>query len=893
MIPTQLVCEYLANPIGIDTERPRFSWVLESDARDVRQSAYQILVAGSENTLDDDVGDYWDSGIVESDRSVTIAYGGSELVSAERCWWKVRVWDQDGHASDFSPVTWFEMGLLEQDCWGGVWIGADEEVSAPLLRKEISLGKTIERARVYVSGIGYHELHINGERVGDHVLDPVSTNYNRAGQPIEQPGRVLYVTHDVTDLLKTGTNAVGVMLGNGWFDYDEEGDCKITYGDRPRLLLQVNVEYTDGTRESIVSNSAWKTSSGPITANDIYNGEKYDARLEKDGWTSSGYDDTDWNTAIVIDPPGGVISAQMLPPIKVVETIKPVAVTCPADGVYIFDMGQHFAGWARLRVTGEQGTEVTLRHAGVLHEDGTLDTRNNWDALATDTYIARGDGEETWEPRFTFHGYRYVEVTGYPCVPTLDDIDGRMVRTAVKMSGDFECSNELINRIHGNIQRTFASSYQGLPQDAAERNERHGWLGDPGFVAEDYMLNFDDASFWSKWLIDIRDAQTADGRVPVVSPIHAMARDIWPEWPAWYSTYPIFTWLLYQHYGDDGVLSEHYDGIRKLVDHLSAKAEGYIIPFGLGDHMEPQIGTDPPESSFFPKHTPPTLTSTAYYYHDTRILADAARILGKTDDTTHYRELAEQIKDAFNAEFYDRQTNQYATGSQTSNALPLYLGLVPEEKRRSVAKNVADDVLLNNDGHLSTGIIGTNALAHVLPDYGFEHVMYGIVTKSTYPGWGYSVLRGATTLWECFEGSNLSLNMKMFGSIDKFFYANLAGIRLGAPGYSHIIVKPCIVGDLRRAKASIGTVRGVATVAWELTESGVTMDVIVPANATAKIHIPMVGVENVAIEESGRMVWHDGSYIHGVDGIHGANAEGAFVTFDVGSGSYGFSQRGA
>jgi alpha-L-rhamnosidase len=886
MNPTYPRCEYLVNPLGIDVESPRFSWECESSDRDVRQSAYQIIVASSESTLGGDVGDKWDSGRIESSH-FRIAYEGAPLTSRERCWWKVRVWDQDGNTRDSSPA-WFEMGLLNEGDWDSAWIAGDDGVSSPLLRAECVLDKAITRARAYVSGIGYYEMFINGERVGDHVLDPVSTNYNRAGQAIEKPGRVLYVTHDVTNLLKTGTNVIGVMLGNGWYSFDEEADCKIAYGDKPQLLLRVNAEYADGTCASIVSDGAWKACSGPITANDIYNGEIHDARLEKDGWTSPGFDDGGWDTVTIVDPPGGVLSAQMLPPSRVVETIMPVKMTQPADGVYIFDMGQHFSGWARLRVTGERGTNVVLRFAGALHNDGTLDVTCNWGAQATDTYILRGGGEEMWEPRFTFHGFQYVEVTGYPGVPTLDGVDGRVVRTALDSSGQFECSNELLNQIHGNIHWTFASSYQGIPQDAAERNERHGWLGDPGFVAEDYMLNFDDASFWSKWLIDIRDAQKADGETPVISPLHSMPRDAWQPWPAWHSSYPLFTWLVYQNYSDERVIVEHFDGIRKLIDHLTTTTDDHILRYGLGDHMEPIFGSDPPDSTFMPNLTPPSLTSTAYYYYDVRIFADMARIIGRTDEAEHYGNLADRIRDAFNTEFLDEATGQYATGSQTANALPLYLGMVPENRRESIAKSVVDDVR-NHDGHLTTGIIGTNALVHVLSDWGYTDVLYGIATKTTYPSWGYAVVRGATTLWESFDGSTRSLNMKMFGSIEKFLFTMLAGVRSGAPGYGHVVIKPCIVGE-RHARASIRTVRGPVAVDWKLTDGGIDMDVTIPVSATAEVHVPTMGFENVAIEEGGRVIWRDGLYT-GCDGIHTGSERDDYVMFETGSGAYSFTVR--
>ena len=707
MIPTRLRCEYLTNPLGIDVVRPRFSWALESDERGVVQIGFQVLVASSEGNLSEGVGDKWDSGETLSGETTGIEYDGAPLTSGERCWWKVRVWDRNGAITEPEQAAWFEMGLLNPDDWAAEWIGAAEEISAPLLRREFALRGPISRARAYVSGLGYYEMCINGRRVGDNVLDPASTSYNDAGQPIDKPGRVLYVTHDVTDQLAPGVNALGVMLGNGWYGDDYPGTVpRAGYGDRPKLLLQLNVEYADGTSEAIVSDDTWKASPGPITSNDIYHGEEYDARLEQDGWTSPGFDEAQWDEAIVVDAPGGVLSAQMLPPTKVVGSIRPVSVSNPADGVYIVDMGQHFSGWARLRVAGERGTRITMRFAGALHEDGTLDVSNNLEARATDVYTLRGGGEELWEPRFTFHGFRYVEISGYPGAPTVDDVEGRLVRTALEQSGGFECSNDLLNRIHDNALRTFAGTFQGIPQDAADRSERVGWLGDPGFIAEDMMINFDSASFWSKWLVDIRDTQRADGCLPVVSPLHFPPQYAWEEWPAWQSSYPLFVRVVYERYGDKRVLAEHYDAMKRLVAFLGGKADGHILRYGLGDHMEPQYGSDPPESSFTPRNTPPALTSTAYYYRDTVIVADAARVLGEADEAERHGALAEEIRKAFNAEFLDEETGQYATGSQTSNALPLWLGMVPEEKRTVVARNLVEHIRNKTDGHLATGIIG-------------------------------------------------------------------------------------------------------------------------------------------------------------------------------------------
>ena len=874
---------------------PRFSWKLESQERGEYQTAFQILVASSMESLEEDFGDKWDSGRFESDRSVNIAYEGESLGSGETCYWKVRVWDKNSNPSLWSDPATFEMGLLEKDDWEGVWIGAkDKNISAPLLRKEFTIDKKVERGRAYISGLGYYELYINGKKVGDHVLDPGTTYYNN-DQEFELHDRVLYVTYDVTDYLEGGRNAVGVMLGNGWYSMDEKHRCRPgnswePYGDRPVLLLQMNIKFRNGESMSVVTDGTWKSHSGPIIYNDICNGEVYDARLEKPGWNEPEYDDSDWDNAETVDPPGGELDSQLIPPIKVIETIEPVEILNPKyqyGGVYVYDFGQHFTGWVRLRVKGPRGARVTLEYGGRLYDDDRLDQRNNLEARQTDIYILKGEGTEVWEPRFTLHGFRYVEIRGFPGTPKKENLEGRVVHSDVQTSGSFTCSDPLLNQIHHNVCWTFRSSFQSIPQDAADRCERVAWLGDPGFVAEDYIYNFDTASFWTKWLNDIKDSQKPNGDVPVVSPLHW--RNPYPPDPCWKSTYPLFVWYVNRYYDDGRIVQEHCEGIKKLVEFLGTLAEDHIIPCGLGDHMEPQFGGI---SSARPLHTPVALTSTAYYYYDAWILSQLAGMLGKTIDAKQYSTLAENIKDALNKAFFDERTNQYGTGSQTSNALPLYLGMVPEDKKDAVIKNLVNDITVTHNGHLSTGIIGTNALQQVLPKYGQADVMYIIATQTSFPSWGYSIAKGATTIWEVFEGGNLCLNMKMFGNIEVFFYKYLAGISPTKPGYREISIKPHIVGDLTHVAASVETVNGLVSSSWRRNEDSVSLDVNIPANCRANVSVPKIRREGVTVEESGKIVWEDGSYVDGVAGIDSASENAEYVTFNIGSGIYSFELKG-
>ena len=903
-----LRCGYAVDPLGIDEAAPRLTWGWRSARRGARQAAFQVLVARTRDRLMPGRADLWDSGRVDDCRSA-VSYGGAPLPSATRCFWSVRGWDQHGAATAFSAPASFEMGLLSRAEWRGRWTAGPEGVSSPLLRCELMLPAAVRRARCYVSGLGYHELYCNGARVGDHVLDPANTCYHN-DQPFPVGSRVLYVTHDLTDLLRPGVNALGVMLGHGW--YSAESDVppspihREPYGDRPCLLLQLDVDLADGRRVSVASDRRWRTASGPIVYNDYSHGETYDARRERPGWEDAPYDDRGWAAACEVPGPGGRLVAQSLPPIRLMEARSPRRILEPRPGVFVFDMGQNCCGWSRLRARGPRGTEIALAHAARVYDDGSLDARSNLHDVAgmhgagthgarqTDRYILRGDpaGEE-WEPRFTLHGSRFVEVTGYPGTPALDAIDGRVVRTGARATGRFACSDELLNRIHAMCWWTFASSMQGYPQDAADRSERVGWLGDP--IPEDYLYNFDCASFWAKWTDDIADAQKENGHVPVISPVHWRRTHDAYAYPApvWSSTYAVLVWTLYRFLDDEALLDRHYDGLARLVGWLGGLAEEYVIEPGLGDHMEPQPDGS---TSSAPRHTPTALTSTAIWYWDVRTLGRIAAILDRSGDAARYTELAERIGTAFNRRFLDPERGTYASGSQTANAVALQMGLVPAGAVERVLEHLLHDITVRHDGHLSTGMVGTNALVHALPRHGAAEVLYRIATQTTFPSWGFMLERDATTLWEAWSddrAEQLSLNMKLFGSIDKFFYRDVAGIRPLAPGFRRIAVAPRVVGPVRHASASIETVRGPAAVSWRIKDDGaLRLAAEIPANATAEIRLPAGGRSAVLVTEGGRPVWRDGAYVPGAPGVTGARTEDDSVVVEAGSGSYEMTLTG-
>ncbi|MCX8171517.1 MAG: family 78 glycoside hydrolase catalytic domain, partial [Candidatus Bathyarchaeota archaeon] len=802
--PVELFCEYCIEPMGIDVSKPRFSWKLTHHERGRMQSAYQILVASSEENLARDFGDMWDSGKVNSNRSVNVEYAGKPLESGGVYYWKVRWWDDKGQVSSWSRIARFEMGLLKPEDWRAKWIGGGN-----LLRKEFVLDGKVKRARVYVSGLGYYELRVNGCRIGDRRLDPGWTDYAKI---------VLYTTYDVSNYLKEGRNAIGIMLGNGRYNvkpYRREHRAFMPahkhYGE-PRAILQLIIEFSDGRKELIVTDESWKASKGPIIDDDIYDGEVYDARLEKDGWDLPGYDDSSWDNARAVEPPGGIMASQAtFPPIRAVKILQPVSISNPKPNVYVVDFGQNFTGWVRLTVSGPRGAEVKLRYAELLNPDGTINTAPNRGAKSTDIYILKGSGVETYEPRFTYHGFRYVEVTGYPGALSINNIEGIVVHTDVESTGGFSCSNQLINNIHRNVLWGQVSNLMSIPTDCPQRDERMGWMGDAQLSAEEAIYNFNMVNFYTKWLRDIKAAQSEDGSVPDVVPPYW---SFYPADPAWGTACIIIPWYLYLYYYDKRVLEENYDVMKRWVDFLSSKAENYILKFS-------KYGDWCPPGQIVSLNTPGEIVSTLCYYEDVLLLSKIANVLGKTEDAEKYHDLAEKIKDAYNKRYLrgDHYTALEAIipgspigYSQTANATPLYLDIVPPDKRESVVKRLLDDVMTAHDHHVNTGIVGTRYLLDALTKCGYADIAYRIVTQTTYPSWGYMIEEGATTIWERWEyltgpGMN-SHNHIMFGSVDAWFYKALAGINAdpSCPGFEKIVIKPHIVGDLTYVGASLRTI---------------------------------------------------------------------------------------
>lgn len=873
VIVGQLRCEYLDHPLGIDTPQPRLSWVLESRQRAQNQTAYQILVASSERLLKSDQGDLWDTGKVASDQTLHVAYAGKPLASCQRCFWKVRAWDKNGAASAYSPAARWEMGLLAPQDWQGQWIGQTADTNslpAPLLRRSFTLEGKIKQARAYICGLGYYELRINGKKIGDHLLDPGYTRYDQ---------RALYVTYDVTDALRRGENAVGVILGNGWYNVQTRAVWdfhQAPWRAAPKLRLHLRVEYADGRVENIGTDNNWRTSTGPITFNSIYGGETYDARLEKPGWDAPGYNDSGWSRAEVVSAPGGKLAAQMMPPIKAGRTLKPVKLTEPKPSVFVFDMGQNLAGFAELNLRAPAGTKVVMKYGERLGKDGMLDRADIQQHIVrvdtnqqyqTDSYIFDGSSRTTHHaPRFTYHGFQYVEVTGLPGKPSPDSLRGVFIHSAIPVAGQFECSNPLLNQIWRAGRWAYLSNLQGIPTDCPHR-EKNGWTGDAHLAAEQGLFNYAPAAVYTKWINDLGDEQRPTGELPGIVPTSGWGYK-WGNGPAWDSAFLLVPYYLYQYCGDTRVLCDHYDGMKRYVDYLTSKAKGGIVDIGLNDWAP------------FKTQTPADITSTAYYYRDAQIVALAARLTGNEAEARKYHELAASIRQAFNVKLYHPDTGLYGNGSQTSLSCALYQGLVePANKERVLANLVA--AVEKSNGHIDTGILGAKYLLNALLENGRADVAYRIASQKDLPSWGWWIEQGATTLWEQWNGSE-SRNHIMFGDISAWFYKALAGINLdpAAPAFKHFVIKPNPVGGLTSAKASYDSVRGRIVSDWKVKDGRFELTVTIPANTTATVSLPTAKAASVM--ESGRPAFK-------ADGMENGREEGGRSLFEVSSGTYHFS----
>ncbi len=853
--PVDLTCEYLENPIGIDATQPRLSWVLESAERSQAQIAYRILVADSEERLAADDGDLWDTRKVASGETLNIVYAGKPLAAGRRVWWKVRVWDRSGRESAWSKPAFWEMGLLGPGDWKARWICDDRplpskeeefyaETPAPLFRTEFAVNGKIRRARAYVSGLGYYEMCCNGRRVGDRVLDPGWTSYGK---------RLLYSTYDITDLLHEGANAVGLIVGNGWYNplpMKMWGWLNLrehlTVG-KPRAIAQIEIECEDGTHQTVATGPDWKVGDSPILRNSVYLGELYDARREQPGWDQPGFADRDWRPVAEPTEPVGRPRAQMQPPIRVTRVIKPVHWHESAVGTRIYDMGRNFAGVVRLRVKGKAGTRINLRYGELLHEDGTL---NGKTAVAgqvkakgvggpgapevawqIDSYILKGQGEEEFTPRFTFHGFRYVEITGLDEETEIVSIEGLRMNADVRPAGCFSCSNEMFNQIQTLCEHTLLSNLFSVQSDCPQR-EKYGYGGDIVAASEFAMLNFDMAAFYAKVVNDFADDARDNGAFTETAPFVGIADEGLAKGAApigWGTVHPMLLWQLHQYYGNRRLLEEQYDTARRWVEFLRGGAEDHCIDTCIGDH-----------ESLVVKALP--LTSTAFYYYNVHLLARMAAMIGRSDDARTYAALAKDIRDAFNRRFFKPDAGRYAPDTQADQAFPLYFGMAPPNQRDAILRALVGDVVDHYQGHPTTGIFGTKYMLNALSDLGRADVAFAIVNQKTFPGWGHMLERGATTLWEHWEFSDnvYSHNHPMFGSVSEWFFKAVAGIAVAddAFGANRLVFRPNPVGDLSWADGEYRSVRGRVACKWRIADDAFVLEAAVPVGASATLYLP-------------------------------------------------------
>ncbi|HUT54105.1 MAG TPA: glycoside hydrolase family 78 protein [bacterium] len=887
--PDYLRCEYLVDPEGIGETAPRLSWILQSSGRGQAQSAYRILVADSPQDLDRGVGSLWDSGKIESDETEQIVYRGKPLSSRMRCYWKVMVWDQDGRTSPWSDTASWSMGLINNE-WRAQWIGLDRPwqmlgrkaylpltvlrslylpdgkvyLPCPFLRKSFAVDRPISRATLYVTALGLYEARLNGRRVGQDYFTPGWTDYNQ---------RIYYQTYDVTGLVGSGENVVGAILADGWYAGNVAWNGQRHYGSRPSFRAELHLDYADGTSAIVPTDASWRAQEGPIREADIQAGESYDARLEIPGWDAPGFDDHDWSPVEVTAHVAAPLQSYPGIPVRRGREIRPISVSEPQPGVFVFNLAQNFAGWARLKVKGNAGDKVVMRFAEMLNQDGTIYTKNLRSARAIDTYVLKGGGEEVWEPRFTYHGFQYVELTGYPGAPTLDAVTGVAAYSGLAEVGAFECSHPLVNQLYSNLFWGQRSNYFEVPTDCPQRDERLGWTGDTQVFVRTASYNMDVAPFFTKWLVDLEDAQFPDGRFPSTAPRLTSGAAA-----GWGDAGIICPWTIWRVYGDTRVIEKHYDAMARWIEFLQQRSPGGLSP-ALGSYGDWLNVKEP---------TKIDLISTAYFAQSTRLMAQMARAVGKTDEAQKYDDLYRTIADAF-ARRYVSGEGKVEGDTQTAYLMALRFGLVPPEQRELAAGRLIGKIE-DRGWRLSCGFLGVNLLLPTLTEIGRADVAYRLLTNTEYPSWGYSISQGATTIWERWNSytkdqgfgspSMNSFNHYAYGSAGEWMFEAIAGIDTDGPSFKHIIIHPRPGNDVTWAKASYNSIRGKIATAWSIEGDSFILHVTIPANTTAAVFIPAAGKDDVT--ESGRPADQ-------ADSVSFLRMEQGAAVFEVGSGSYAFA----
>lgn len=826
-----LKCEHLEHPLGIDAAAPRFTWQVADSRLGAAQTAYEIIVDEDAAIVRRGNGTVWKSGKIASSATIT-TFNGKKLKPRTRYYWAVALWDKNGVKSATSQLSWFETGKMKEP-WKAQWMSDGEDTlvyPAPYFRKEVQLQKQVSQARVYIVAAGLFELYLNGAKMGNELLNPMFTRFDK---------RNLYLSFDVTKELRKGNNAIGVVLGNGWYNHQSWSEWNFNgamWRNRPAFCLEMQVRYTDGTTATVYSDPTWKTKTGPLIFNSIYTGEHYDARMDLGRWSVPGYDDAGWNKVVQRQAPSTQVVTQAMVPVRIVKEFHNPGVRKINDSVYVFRFPENIAGISKLSIQGARGTVIRLKHGETLNKDERVDQstidiyadqRHGADPFQTDIYILKGAGIEEFMPRFNYKGFQYVEVIAdRPVRLNAGSLSAYRVNSDVRQVGKIESSNTLVNKIWAATNRSYLSNLHGYPTDCPQR-EKNGWTGDAHIALETGLLNYDGITVYEKWLADHRDAQQENGMLPAIIPTATWGYH-WGNGPDWTSTMLIVPWTLYQYYGDTRVLSDNYPNMKRFVDYITSVSKNDLTDWGLGDWV--------PYKTIANKE----LLISLYYYQDALLLSKAAGVMGRATDAVHYRQLALRIKKAINDRFLDTEKAIYATGAQAELSGPLYFGIVPEPLRQRVADNLALRVRADNH-HLDVGLLGAKTLLGALSDNGYADLAFEVATQQTYPSWGWWIANGATTLFETWkiETATLSRNHIMFGAISAWFYKSLGGINSDEtkPGFHSVIIKPAFVKGLDRFSATYHSASGKIISSWKRLNGQIVLDLAIPANSQGRVRL--------------------------------------------------------
>lgn len=871
--------EMQVNPQGVASTTPRFSWQISSTLPNLQQQSYQIQVADNEKDLKQGKNLIWDSGIVTSNESILIPYEGRNLISGKQYFWRVSVSTNKGDTG-WSDINKWSMALLSEADWQAKWIGEDNmsnagetaegntRLAARYLRKPFNVDKRIKRAVLYISGLGAYEAYVNNNRVSDDVLAPTVSWY---------PEKVYYNVYDVTSFLNSTNNVLAVKLGNGRYFGMRQSDTQV-FG-LPRLLAQLNIEFTDGTSDVVISDETWKiTSMGPIVANNEFDGEEYDARKELANWSKWDFDDSNWKQADLMSNPGGKLVAQPNPNIKVQDELTPISITAQPNGKYILDMGQNMVGWIRINsLKGKKDQPITMRFAETLNDDGSLYMDNLRGAMVTDIYTPAKDETFSWEPSFVFHGFRYFEISGLDYEPKLSDFTGRVIYDSMETTGIFETNNHIINQTFKNAFWGIRGNYRGMPTDCPQRDERQGWLGDRATGCFGEAFVFDNALLYSKWLQDIEDSQSPEGSISVVSPRYWTLYNDDVTWP---SAYFYGAKMLWQHYGDTEPIFRHYNSMKRYLLRIQeVSMQDYIITRDTyGDWCMPPESQELIHSQDPSRVTAGAVLSTTVYYSLLNLMAEFAELTGNSSDIPQYLELASQIKEAYNSKYFNVDSASYDNNTVTANILSLQLGLVPQGSEQALFNNIVDKTNIDFDGHVSTGVLGIQHLMRGLTKYNNVDLAYKIATNRTYPSWGYMIDKGATTIWELWNGDtadpamNSGNHVMLLGDLLIWYYEDLAGIKNHpeSTAFKKLLMEPKFPEGLTHVEATYNSVRGEIKSEWSKENDKFFWNITIPGNSSAVVRLPKKF--NINIQEG--------------EGVHNVTSTDMVTEIELGSGTY-------